>query len=459
MNIKKFNFENGLKLIYEKVNDSDISSVNVMVKLGSMYEPKKFNGLSHFLEHMVFKGTCEQCRTCKKNIFRKKNCLPDSKSISELFDEVGADFNAYTDKNITSYHVKSNSSFLPTSINVLSDMVLNTNFKIKEFNREKKVVLEELLKGMDDSTTWSLELVDTMVFKNTGLGQIIGGYPKNVNKLSFEDMKILYDSFYLPSNIVISIVSNKSFNSILKMIQKSFFIKNKWRENKYIVPKKFKPKLNLTKQIDYRILYCKKKNKQIYISISFLTCDLYHKDRVILELISDILSGNMSSRFFVNLREKRGLTYSCHTELSNYENAGNFSIITSVDKNKLTSFIENNKNKKGALEVILDTLNEIHKNGFTEKELKKIKGYSKGQLTLSCEDSLNLADYNGRLILLNHKEIVPLKKYYNKFIKNITLRDINRVFKKYFKKNRMSICMIGDKFNKKEIKLIINNFK
>ena len=167
----------------------------------------------------------------------------------------------------------------------------------------------------------------------------------------------------------------------------------------------------------------------------------------------------MSSRFFVNLREKRGLTYSCHTELSNYENAGNFSIITSVDKNKLTSFIENDKKKKGALEVILDTLNEIHTNGFTEKELKKIKGYSKGQITLSCEDSLNMADYNGRLIILNHKEIVPLKKYYKKFIKNITLRDINRVFKKYFKRNRMSICMIGDKFNKKEIKLIINNFK
>ena len=459
MTIKEYYFKNELKFIYEKMNDTDISSINVMVGLGSINEPKKFNGLSHFLEHMVFKGTCEQCRTCSKKIFRKKNCLPDSKHISELFDGVGAEFNAYTDKNVTSYHVKSNTSFLNTSINVLSDMILNTNFKKKEFNNEKKVVLEELLKGIDDSSTWTLELVDTLVFKNTGLGQTIGGYPKNVKKLDFEDMVNLYENFYLPSNIVVSIVSNKNFESVKKMIAKSFFIKNKWKEKKFKIPKKFQPKINSIKQSDYRIMYCKKKNKQIYLSISFLTCSMYHKDIKILEFICDILSGNMSSRLFINLREKNGLTYNCHTELSYYRNMGNLTIITSVDKLKLTSFNENDIKKKGALDIIFDTLKDIKENGFTEKELIKIKGYSKGQLALSCENSSNLSDYNARLLLFKQKEIIPLKKYYDKYIKKITLSEINRVFKKYFKKNKMSICLIGDKFNKKEIKLIINNFK
>ena len=217
--------------------------------------------------------------------------------------------------------------------------------------------------------------------------------------------------------------------------------------------------MNLMKQSDYRIMYCKKKNKQIYLSISFLTCGMYHPDIKILEFICDILSGNMSSRLFINLREKNGLTYNCQTELSYYRNMGNLTIITSVDKLKLTSFNENDIKKKGALDIIFDTLKDIKKNGFTEKELIKIKGYCKGQLALSCENSSNLSDYNARLLLFNQKEIIPLKKYYDKYIKKITLSEINRVFKKYFKKNKMSICLIGDKFNKKEIKLIINNFK
>ncbi len=186
---------------------------------------------------------------------------------------------------------------------------------------------------------------------------------------------------------------------------------------------------------------------------------MYHKDIKILEFICDILSGNMSSRLFINLREKNGLTYNCHTELSYYRNMGNLTIITSVDKLKLTSFNENDIKKKGALDIIFDTLKDIKENGFTEKELIKIKGYSKGQLALSCENSSNLSDYNARLLLFKQKEIIPLKKYYDKYIKKITLSEINRVFKKYFKKNKMSICLIGDKFNKKEIKLIINNFK
>lgn len=430
LNIKEF--PNGFQCIHHERADSDITAINLFVRVGSNYETKDLNGVSHFIEHMVFKGT---------------KSFSDAKEIAQIFDEIGAYFNAYTTENVTCYVVKCSSIYIEKILNVLDEMLLHSLFRKIDFEREKNVVVEEIDRSKDNTASYIMEKIYELIFENSGLANPTGGEKKLILNYDYDDTMDYFRNFYKPSNMVISICSGLKSQKIFKMLEKLDLttIDNKFDNVKYLVDESVKPQNNIKIKIIDREL------EQTHLTIGFKTTDMYNDDRYVLEVIKNILSGNMSSRLFINLREKNGLTYSISINNSEYEYSGCFVIQTSVNKDKIiTNDDPDAETDKGAIPVIIDTLNELIENGLMSDELKKTKGFIRGSLILENEDSTNVADYNGRLLTFKYPKIISIDEIYEIFDK-ITEKDIERVLKTYFRRECMSCYMIGRNIDKSKV--------
>ncbi len=428
--IKQHNYDNGLRVVYQKNTNLNISAVSIMVGVGSNYENyNSTNGMSHYLEHMLFKGT-------------KKH--KTSKEISMIFDLYGCYINAYTDKENTSYVIKCDSQYLEKCLVVLADIVLNTIFKKDEFEKEKHVVIEELKRVNDNTSVYIIDECYKLLFNDNTLGLSTGGDENQILNFKIKKLNEFYKQFYKSNNIVISVCSDLDFKDVLKIINKTDLVTKNNIDNETI------PKLTLNNMLNsedkYKLNIIERDLEQTHISIGFKTCNITSDDRYVLDIINAILTGSMSSLLFLNLREKYGLTYNTSIEQSEYIQGGVFIIYTSVDKNRV---IKTDKGP-GAITIIINTLNDLKEKGVSLSELKKIKGFLKGSLTLEYEDCLNLSDYNGRQIISN-QPIISLDKLsdiYNK----ITLKDINRIIDKYLKKELMSVVLIGKGIKKNKVK-------
>lgn len=414
-------FPNNLKLVYEH-HDAPITSINIFVRVGSIYENNKnIQGLSHFIEHMVFKGT--------KNI-------KSSSQISTIFDEIGATFNAYTDKNITCYSSKCESSHFNRCFITLCDILINPIFKKNHFLPEKNVVLEELNLYNDMPDSWIQQKIYELIFNGSTLSHDIAGTKHSILNYSFQDFHNYYNSFYNPSNMTVSIISNISFDSIKTSVKSSYLFNN-------IQPKlaPFYPIWAINNTSYPRIdIKENKELEQLHFAIGFKTCSSNDEDKYVLEVISNLLSGNMSSRLFINLREKNGITYTVDINTSNYEEVGEFSIYTSVDKYRL---LDSNLGK-GALSVIIDELKKLTLMLISNQELNKVKGFIKGSIAIENDNIEARCDYNGRMVCLLEKEIIPIHSLYDMKYNNVSSKDILRVSRKYFTINNLSISIIGN---------------
>ena len=438
MSIVKYTYPNGLKLVYQRIPQKvsqPLTAISVFCKVGSNNEPKPLHGVSHLIEHMMFKGT--------ENI-------SDTKGIAKIFDSVGAYFNAYTDKNVTCYTVKTDSEYIDKIFETLTDMLCNSKFEEKEFEREKKVVVEEIDRAKDNTGRYINDKIYTLLFKGDRLENPIGSVPEIILKYKYSTSKEYFDNFYKPDNMVISICSDKPFEDIKALIEKTYLITKQttpFKNNDY------QYEGTLEKQTDMRIKTLNRKLEQSHIAFGFRTCDLYDPDTYILDIIRIVIAGNMSSRLFINLREKNGLTYNVSVDKSEYETSGMFCILTSVDHSKIISYKKDGKDADGAIRIIVQTLNDIITNGITQEELDKAKGYIRGSVNLSNEDSLNISDYNGRMVVLNRKFILPIKQVHRLRYSHVPLDVVNNVVQKYFRKDLLSLFIIGDKADTLDKKL------
>ena len=430
MSIKSYTFSNGLKFVYQK-NTASLSSINIFIKVGSVNEPPHLNGVSHFIEHMVFKGT------------EKK---PTSDEITQVFDSVGAYINAATTLDHTFYTSKCASDYLEICLETLMDMIFNSKLEKKHTKNEKAVVIEEISMTKDNPYNLTNELAYKILFSGTSFAQSIGGTAKIINKYKHKDIVEYYKYFYRPENIVISICSNLSFDKIKKIIQKN---------NKGVFAKlrgaKFKPRLKLKLPKKHNIIMNIPLEKT-YLALGFRVCNRHHRDFYLLDLFRIILSGNMSSLLFVELREKNGLTYTISIDYDTYETFGNFIILTNVDKNRL---LKKGRNA-GALNVIIDVLKVLKSEGVTDQQLKLAKGYLKGILTLSIEDTSTVSQINGHRYLFEQSDKnIPLSDIYEQEYKNITIEQINDVIEKYFVIENMNSVYLGGNVKNNENKISI----
>lgn len=435
--IRIHEFPNGCRFVYEKSkNTMPITAINVVCNFGSAHESDENRGVAHFIEHMCFKGT-------------KK--IPHSKELFREYDDIGAYFNASTYKRYTSYVVKCMDDYVENSMMVLSDMVLNSTFNKREFDKELKVVIEENINDLDDNENTISEMVDAMIYQGTPFEFPIDtmSYHRS-GSLNYKNVISTYRSIYQPCNLIIGIVSNLPFTDLQKMIAKTYFIRkngephvnNREHTQLYQLP------TTIQRDIQYEFKRVRE-SSATFLNISFRVCSQYSSDKYTLNMLKIIMGGYFSSRLFFLLREDHGLTYKSSVDVNYTEAAGDFTLSVVTDPRK---FIKNER-EPGVLPLIINMLNEIRRKGISQKELTLAKHYKRGKLAMKMEDVDNIVNYNLKQVLLYPRttEKIPLEHSYESYYANITLKMVNAAINTYIIRERMNVCVLGQHFPSEKI--------
>ena len=404
--------DNGLRLLTVPMPGLESATVTVWVGVGSRAEEDKIAGLSHFLEHMVFKGS-------------KKR--PNAKLIAEAVDEIGGEFNASTSKEWTNFYIKARSGSLDLAFDVLSDMVLSPILKAEEIEREKGVILEEMAMYEDNPAMKIGDVFEQLIFKGDGLGRDTVGFEKSVKALKRDDFERYRNRHYYAGNIVVTVAGGVDAKKAEELTRKYFSgLKTSGisEERKY----GFR-----TQQVSPRVLVKNKKNEQGHFILGFLAGERGGKERYKEAVLASILGGGMSSRLFTEVRERRGLAYSVRTSLDRFMDTGELASYAGVDVAKAQE----------AIKVVLNEHLKIAggKHGITNKELKIAKEYIKGHLALSLEDTKDVNGFYGENELMLGKIETPDEVFAG--IDKVTIEDVVGRAKELFVPKRLNLAIIG----------------
>lgn len=400
--------KSGLTLITVNMPHLDSVTTLVAVGAGSRYESKNINGISHFLEHMFFKGS------------RK---FPTAEIISNMVDGIGAINNAATDKEVTYYWIKSSNKHLELSSDILSSTIKESLLVEEEIEREKGVIVEELRMYRDDPSRYVWNLYEMLQFGNQPLGWDIGGDEKTVTSLKREQFIKYLDSLYSPKNMVLVYVGNLPKN-IEKIAMEYFEGLSKRDKTNFLPFKRIKqsvPKVNIFN----------KKTDQANLVLGVEAYDHYDLKRYAAKVLATILGEGMSSRLFIQVRERRGLAYHVSAAFNSYQDTGSFTVYAGVKLEKINE----------ALEVITAELTRIADEKVTEEELKKAKEMIRGRLAIRSESTNFLAEYFGTNFVLKRK--VETFEEILKHVDQVTLQDVQDVAKELLKKEKFNLQIIG----------------
>ncbi|HEX2928009.1 MAG TPA: pitrilysin family protein [Ruminiclostridium sp.] len=404
---KKILLSNGLRLVYEKISYVRSVSVGLWVGTGSRNETTENNGISHFIEHMLFKGTSKR----------------SARDIAECIDAIGGQINAFTGKECTCYYTKTLDTHLDIAVDVLADMFFNSTFECDDINVEKRVVIEEI--GMYEDTPEELvhDIFSEMVWDGNPLGYPILGTEPCINKFSKEMIKKYMGEFYTPYNTVISVAGNFDEAQLIELI------------NKYFANWKFEGTFkNQFSPAQYRTnkIIREKDTEQVHLCMGFEGIEHGNDKMYSLLSLNNILGGGMSSRLFQNIREKRGLVYSIYSYPSTYQGSGLFVIYAGMNPEYLETVIDITK---AEMDLLI-------KNGISKEELNKSKEQLKGNYILGLESTNSRMNSIGKSELLLGKINTPeeILEKIDRVDMNSTLEMINNIFN--FEK--MSISAVGN---------------
>jgi predicted Zn-dependent peptidase len=401
--------KNGARVLLAPFEGTEAATILVMFKVGSRNEDLKVWGGSHFIEHLMFKGTTKR---------------PETIAITKELDRYGAEYNAYTGKDMTAYYVKIAGDKIPVAVDLLHDMLFNSLYKAGEMAKEKKVIMEEI-KMYEENPIMHLEdLLEEAMFEGHTLGRNIAGTIKSMADMKRSDVIAYRDAYYVPENTII-VVSGKYPADIMTRLEKTFGKVKHGKKRVYedVYLDKGKHGVRVRRQF--------KDLKQIQVAFGFPIPGRMHADIPALRLLSIILGGTMSSRLFIEVREKRGLCYTVRAGTDGYDDIGTFTVRAGLDAGRLTL----------ASKTIINELKKVGKNGVTAAELQMAKDNIQGALTLQLEDSSNRAEFYGRQELFEGK-VSTLDERMKEYMK-VTLKDVQRVAKDYLDFERMSLAAIG----------------
>lgn len=425
MDYQKHTFPNGLRLLTVPVSGAESVTALILAGVGSRYEEKKINGISHFLEHMAFKGTQKR---------------PSALAIASTIDGIGGEFNAYTSKDHTGYYIKAAKKHTTLLLDVLSDMLLNSKFDEKELEKEKGVIIEEIHMYEDTPMRHVSDIYENLLYGDTKLGRDIAGRKEVIKSVKREDFLSYMDRFYGPANTVVVVaggfddeisndklpISNKSQNpnsKIQKLVENYL---GDW-EKKEVE----KPELIDDKQVKPAVLVKYKDTQQAHLCLGVRSYHLTHPGRYKLGVLTAILGGGMSSRLFIEVREKRGLAYYVRSNNEQYQDVGNFVTQAGVDVGRI----------EDAVKVMLEQFAKIREEKVNEEELSKAKEYLKGRFTLELEDSRNIASLFATNELLEDSIRTPQEMLAE--IDSVTARDVQAVAREIFRQNTLNLAIIG----------------
>jgi len=403
------------------LKDTKAITAIVLVKVGSRYEPAKVNGISHFIEHLLFKGT-------------KKR--PTSLHISKELDGIGADYNAFTSKQNTGYYIKANKEHLELALEMLADIIFNPLFEGGEIERERGVILEEIKMYEDNPLMHIGNVFEAAAFAGHPLANDIAGPKTVIQKVSRREIIDFYKKYYVNNRLVVGLSGNFEEDRAEKLIKK-YFSKKTGRTN-YGSFEKF-----INNQKQPRIKIFKKDTQQVQAALGFPAYKNTDPKVYPLTLLAIILGGGMSSRLFTEIREKRGLCYFVRASTNLYEDTGNLVIQAGLDQSRL----------KPALLIIKKELIKIKTKGIALAELKRAKEFLKGKLILQLEDSEELIHWLAEQKMMTGKAEsleVKLKK-----IEQVGRLQVNQVAKEIINFNKVSLGLIGPDDNESDFLKIL----
>lgn len=404
--VKVKTYPNGLRVIVKEIEYVQSVTMGIMVGVGSAFETQSENGISHFIEHVNFKGT------------EKRTAF----DISDEIDSIGAQINAFTSKDVTCYYVKCIRDHVEKSFEILSDIFLNSVYPKEELDKERTVIIEEINMTEDTPDDLCIDKLATAFFGDRGYGATILGPMENALRFSRDDIFNYRKKYYVPKNTVISFAGKVKYEEVIDMVDKYFA---DYQGESIYVP-------HLVETNVYTNDVCVDKSiEQVHFGLAIPSAEISSDKRYASLCLSSILGGGMSSRLFQSVREKRGLAYSVYSFMSSYKEAGVLYIYAGV----------NPKTVKSAYDCILEELNGLSNNGITLKELNRAKEQIKGSTALSSESTSSLMmSYGKRLLLTN--DIFDIEKELNK-LSSLILEDVNQLAKEKFNSSVMATSIVG----------------
>ena len=407
--------KNGLRVITVPMKDNPTVTVLVLVETGSKYEHKKNNGLSHFLEHMCFKGTERR---------------PSAHAISAELDGLGSQYNAFTAQEYTGYYAKSDAKHFKQIFDVVSDIYLNSTFPEAEMEKEKGVIVEEINMYEDMPHRHVQDLFMSLLYGDQPAGWNIAGTRENVRAMTRADFVNYKHAHYVPKATVVVVAGKVSEKDVSKEVARVFgAVKNDRKETKVAT---------VEKQTKPEVLVQFKKTDQTHFVLGVRTFDLYNKANPVLTVLSTILAGGMSSRLFIKLREEMGVAYYVRSYNDAYTDHGFLEISAGVSNNRVQEVIDE----------ILKECKKLTTELVSKEELAKVKEYLAGNQKLELESSDAWASYFGGQEVMRKKLKSPEEA--EALIRKVTAKQIQEMAKKIFVDKHLNLALIGPFEDKKE---------
>ena len=399
---------NGLRVIAVPMKDNPTVTVLVLVEAGSKYEDKRRNGLSHFLEHMCFKGTLKR---------------PKAIDISRELDALGSQYNAFTSQEYTGYYAKSGSRHFSQIFDIISDIYLNSTFPEKEMEKEKGVIIEEINMYEDMPQRHVQDLFMKLLYGDQPAGWNIAGEKENILNMKHKDFSTYKKEHYLPEATVIVVAGQITPREVFHEAKKIFGSASRGKKTQ-----KNKVKERQTKP---GVLVKFKQTDQTHFVFGVRTYDLFHQKNSALDVLSAVLGGGMSSRLFQKLREEMGVGYYVRAYNDAYTDHGFLEISAGVDNRRIEE----------VLRAIIAECNELKNFEISEEELNKTKEYLIGNMKLSLESTDDVANFLGGQELLK-REIKDLDHRVRE-IRKVTAGEVKMLAKNIFQNRKLNLALVG----------------
>lgn len=412
MKFQKITLKNGLRVITVPMSSMESATVQVIVGAGTRHEEKRVNGLAHFLEHMVFKGT--------------KN-YPSAQAVSSAVDSIGAEINANTDRERTAYFIKAWERHLNLAFDILSGFVNDPLLNPEEIGREKGVIIEEIAMYDDLPMQKVGDVFEELLYKGTPLAWDVAGTKETVKAIKQDDFRKYRERLYYPKNMVLAVAGKFNEKEVLGLVEEYFggVEGGGGREG----GKKKALKINPSGKPEVKLVT--KKTEQAHLVLGVRSNPLGHPDRYVESVLASILGGGMSSRLFTEIRERRGLAYYVRCSPSHYTDNGHLTARAGVRLDKLDEVIK----------VIVDEYDKIKNSRVSNKELQKVKEYIKGRFALSLEDTFSMADFVAEQEILENA--IETVEEVIEGVDKVTIEDVQRVAKEFFVNSRLNLAIIG----------------
>ena len=408
---------NHLQVLTLPMRERESAAVAVWVRVGGRYEPKRISGISHFLEHMLFKGT------------RRRS----SREIKKAVEGVGGMLNAFTAEEATCYFAKLPAEHFSRAVDVLSDMVKEASLSVKELERERPVILEVIKMYRDQPAQHVHQIMGELLWPDQPLGRSLAGTLETVALIRREEMADYKRRYYQPPNILVSVSGDVSHAEVVELAQNYFPDRNGGKHSQFEAARVYQKKP--------RFHFIEKGTEQTHLVIGFHGCSRRDPRRYALGLLNIILGANMSSRLFEEVRERRGLAYEIKSGVGHYQDTGSITISAGVENRKAAL----------AIKVVLQELGKLARKPVPAEELRRAKDYFIGQFLMGLEDTLDHLLWVGEKAL--YGEEVPDREEITRQIERVKVEDIQKVAREIFDTAHLNLTLIGPLKEKEQEKI------